>query len=1122
MTALTLISRSLRFYWRTHLGVVLGAAAATAVLLGALLVGDSVRGSLRQTALARLGGTQLAISASGRFFREALADELAAELRATVAPVLAVRGIARPPDDEARAAAVRVLGVDERFWEIGGLKRPPDLAAGQAAVGEPLAASLALRPTGNGRIVLAIPKPSPLSRDAPMATDETDVLRVALECRQIVKREQFGHFDLQANQVPPRNVFVPLSWLQQQLGLKGRANMLLVGGAPGRSIGLAEAGAAVKRCWTPADAEVELTVGAKESAEPFGKLTSRRVFLDPPIAEAVVKADVPALGILTYLVNRIDGAEDKSTPYSFVSAIGPLRGSEPAAGDPVWHIIPPEMSDGEIIISDWLAGDLNAKPGDIVKLTHYVLTPRGALAVAPPRPFRVRSIRPMDAGPAAECMKNLMPTIPGLSDKTSCTDWKLGTRVNAGDIRIGLDDRYWLKHRGTPKAFVTLAAGRNMWANRFGNLTAIHFPADSADAVAAAIRQHVDPAAVGLAFQPVRQQALAASAEGTDFGRLFAGLSIFLVVSGVLLMGLLFVFGIQQRNAQAGLLLAVGFSPGRLRRLLLAEGSALALIGAAIGAAAGVAYTKAMLAGLATVWRPAAAGAPIHFHAAPATVAAGVGAGALVAVAAMWLALLRQARRPARELLGSPAPQPAVKAAAAGRKLSLGFAVLAFATALVLLLSSRGSADAASPFFGAGALLLAGAIALTYAMLLPRRGQSPDAPLTLARLGLRNARRRRWRSLATVGLLACGSFVVVAVGAFRQDPLAGADRPSSGTGGFALYGESSAGVLQNLNSAGGRKALGLAENDLSCVRVVPLRVRDGDDASCLNLNRATTPRILGVRPEELHRRGAFTFVKTLGDALTPPWMLLERKADDGATPAVADQTTITWALGKSLGDTLELRDEAGRTFKLRLIGALKNSILQGSIIIAESRFVEHFPGEEGHRAFLIDAPTGRAGPVAAALLSQTSALRKLGLELTPATERLAAFTAVENTYLSIFQLLGGLGLLLGSVALGIVVLRNVLERRSELAILRAVGFSNRRLLAMLLCEHWLLLVAGLACGTAAGIVAVLPALASAGAEIPALSLGLTLTGVLLSGAVWVYLAAALAVRGRLLPALRSE
>src|SRR3954467_14098306 len=66
---------SLRYYAATNVLVVLGVAIAVAVLAGALLVGASVRESLREIALGRLGATD-AIVTSRTFFRTALGDEL--------------------------------------------------------------------------------------------------------------------------------------------------------------------------------------------------------------------------------------------------------------------------------------------------------------------------------------------------------------------------------------------------------------------------------------------------------------------------------------------------------------------------------------------------------------------------------------------------------------------------------------------------------------------------------------------------------------------------------------------------------------------------------------------------------------------------------------------------------------------------------------------------------------------------------------------------------------------------------------------------------------------------------------------------------------------------------------
>ena len=182
--------------------------------------------------------------------------------------------------------------------------------------------------------------------------------------------------------------------------------------------------------------------------------------------------------------------------------------------------------------------------------------------------------------------------------------------------------------------------------------------------------------------------------------------------------------------------------------------------------------------------------------------------------------------------------------------------------------------------------------------------------------------------------------------------------------------------------------------------------------------------------------------------------------------------------------------------------------------MAEDHFVRLFPERSGYRVFLVDSP--RADAVRREL---TRALEDFGLSVVPSGERLAAFQTVENTYLSIFAALGGLGLLLGSAGLGVIVLRNIEERRSELALLRAVGFENGRVHRLLLSENTYLLGLGLGIGALAGLLAILPSLRHA----PPLGLlALTLLCVFLSGLAWVWLASRAALRSPLLESLRND
>jgi len=198
---------------------------------------------------------------------------------------------------------------------------------------------------------------------------------------------------------------------------------------------------------------------------------------------------------------------------------------------------------------------------------------------------------------------------------------------------------------------------------------------------------------------------------------------------------------------------------------------------------------------------------------------------------------------------------------------------------------------------------------------------------------------------------------------------------------------------------------------------------------------------------------------------------------------------------------------------------IDSSILQGSLLIAENEFFRRFPSEDGYRMFLIDVSEDK---VDRAMEKLSDRLQDFGLELIAAKQRLAQFNAVENTYLSIFQLLGGLGLILGSVGLGLVVLRNMLERRGELAMLQAIGLDKKSLKKMVFYEHSGLILCGLVCGVVAALIAVAPALRTPGADVSYIALALTVLAIGISGVVWIWVATVSALSGKLLEALRNE
>ncbi|HSH95989.1 MAG TPA: ABC transporter permease [Roseimicrobium sp.] len=1098
MTPFTLIRRSLRYHLRAHLGVLLGTAVGAAVLIGALLVGDSVRESLKEMALQRLGRVQVAMMAGDRLFRESLATEMSDGKSLQLAPVLQLPATAGSADGEARANRVQVLGVNELFWSLA--NTAPGFANVQSnavVLNQPLADQLRVKK--GDTVLLRVPKPSKLSRDAPLSPEEDTSVALRLEVQDIVADDAFGRFSLQANQIAPFNAFVPLALLQQRVGATNRANLLLAASTTGSAVQPAELDTLLRKHWKSDDADLKFIAGQKGEIE----MRTGRVFLDPPVVQAAAASVTNGRPILTYFVNELRVGTN-TTPYSMVTAAqAPL--------------VPADLKDNEIVINQWVADDLHAKPGDALSVRYYFVG-EGRKLEERTNTFTIRSIVPLEG---AYADKTLMPDFPGMTDAANCRDWDTGFPIKTDAIR-DKDEKYWTDHKGTPKAFISLNAGQTLWSNRFGNLTAVRFDntGKSTNDLGTAVLAKLDPASLNLRFEPVRELAMRAGAQAQDFGGLFIGFSFFLIVAALLLTALLFQFGVEQRIVETGTLLAIGYTPKLVKRLLLLEGLVIAVIGSLIGVAGGVAYARGMLHGLTTIWRDAVGTDSLSFHATTATLIGGFVGSVLVALFTLWLALRKQLNQPARELLAGEIHDTGSGTTTKVRapKMAIGSAVMAVVL-LAAAFKQEGEAAAGS-FFGAGALLLIAALSFGSFWLRRIAIASSAAVLTLPGLGVRNTTRRRKRSLATIAMLASGAFLIISIGAFRLDENENATKRSSGTGGFAFLGETSLAVHHDLNGSQGREFYNLAGKEMDEVKFVPLRVRDGDDASCLNLNRAQKPRLLGVNPAMLSDRDAFTFAKVAdGVDKAKPWMALKATAPGQPVPAIADMNSILWALGKKVGDTIPYVDERGNAFDVKLVGAVANSILQGNLIIDESEFVKRFPGESGYRMFLVDAPSNAANTVSTQL---TKALRDVGLELTPAPKRLAAFNAVQNTYLSTFQVLGGLGLILGSVGLGVVVLRNVLERRAELGVMKAIGFRPGSLQWLVLSEHGALLLAGLFFGVVAAAMAVLPALLAPGSALPYHSLGLTLGGVLLSGAAWTWLATVIALRGGLMDALRNE
>jgi hypothetical protein len=430
-------------------------------------------------------------------------------------------------------------------------------------------------------------------------------------------------------------------------------------------------------------------------------------------------------------------------------------------------------------------------------------------------------------------------------------------------------------------------------------------------------------------------------------------------------------------------------------------------------------------------------------------------------------------------------------------------------------------------FFGAGNLALVALLAFQWTWL--RSGGTGlvagRGVKALAQLGFRNATVRPGRSLVAVALIAFATFTIVAVDAFRKNDssLAAMDR-SSGSGGFALVAESLLPLHWDPNTEEGRNAFNLpypGEAGAVEMRIQTFRLRSGDDASCLNLYRPQNPRVLAPGGDFLSQ-GGFRFQSSLAETeeeRANPWLLLKKIFPDGAVPVIGDANSMKYVLHLDPGGDFLLPRAGEGPLTLRLVATLADSVFQSELLMAEEPFLKNFPEASGFRFFLVDvAPENEEK--AAALLEER--LADYGLDARLTADRIAGFHRVENTYLSTFQSLGGLGLVLGTLGLGAVLLRNVLERRREIALLRAVGFRARDLGVVVLSENSLLLLLGVLTGALSAALAIVPALFERGGGLASESSLALLAAVIASGIVSSLLAVRSALRSPLLAALRSE
>jgi len=1128
--------RSVWFHRRLAFSVALGVATAATVITGALIVGDSMRGSLRALTVDRLGNIDQMVIPGGFFATEGIPREI--DNRSVVPVILFDRGVVETAAVAGqairRASSIQILGIDDSFRNLDPNDVLPSESIGENEIVLNRAAADELGVEVGDQVTVRLPSEQAVPADSPLGKRDSQTEGIPrLTVKTIIDNRGLGRFALHPSQVEPMTAMLARETIAETLDRSGQANSLFVSRSSS-NVDAADAN------WTDslphrlADFGLKLSRVTKlftpegEPAETifdYYQVTSDRLLLPEATSQTLLEVaglqgDASPQVSMTYLANAIEridkgGEMTASVPYSIITAIDssasmPLDYGDAGKLSTIDDANSPS-SPVPIVINDWTATALEASVGDRLRVAYYEPEVEGGREIEesfdavltaivpitkPSRPYVRNRPNQFDSRPTVYNDPDLTPSVPGVTDQDSISDWDLPFKL---DRKIGTeDDRYWAEHRLTPKAFIPLAKGQPLFGSRFGDTTSIRFPASAApnaEELEAKIRQALLPVRDKLGWAPImiRDAQLAASRGTTPFDALFLSLSLFVILAAVMLISLLYRLGMLQRGREYGLLMASGWSGKDVSGIAIREGLWSSLPGVLLGLVGGLGYAWLVLAALRSWWVGAVTVPFLEFHATPRSFLIGGVSTIAVALLTIWSTARRLRKSTAQSLLSGRVESTETSATIKKPPRHMGpliASALLVASVVALVIGGMGSGLAqAGAFVGAGMLLLTASLFFIHHRLAmpPSRNSGAVHDYTLFKLASGNLRRNPLRSTLAIGLMSVATFLIVSIGAFQLSPT------ESGVGGFALMARTATPLYRDLNDPVVQsELLGQDRDSIPGTQIVSLRLKSGQDASCNNLYQAEQPQVLAVPPAmaDATDRVPFDWAKVKTDDLikpdASPWTLLEATATgtaDDPIPLVLDQNTAMWSLQMTggIGQERSFSWTPDNPIYFRIVGLLSNSVLQGSLLIGEKNFERVFPEVNGYEFFMI--ATDQPARVEEVLENRLS---DVGMDVTQSAVVLSRLMAVQNTYLKTFQSLGALGLLLGTFGLAIAQLRSALERQSELAVLRAIGFSKSRLAKTIMIETASLLAIGIGCGLACAAIAIAPQ-AIAGQVLPPIS-----------------------------------
>lgn len=1031
-------------YARYYKLIALAILISTAVIVGSLLVGDSVRGSLEKRVGERLGDTRTIISTQKGFLDVAILNHPL--FGSSSRGILLMNGFV--------SSGEKLLPV--MVWGVSDLNIP----TGSAILNKVLVKELGL--TLPEDIVLRLPAKGLVPSGSLFVTQNYST-GFRLKADRELGAEEGGNLNLKNEQTLPLNLFMNREELERAMDLPGKINLILSSNKISAD--------SLKKVWNFRHSGLKI-----EKQPDHSNITSDRVFLEKELVGQISTFNAGTNRIFSYLVNDIS-SRGSSVPYSFVTACDSYKNEK--------------LLKDEIILSDYTALRLQATVGDSVSIRFFVSKDFKTLQTDSAF-FRVKRIVPIAS---LQSDKILHADFPGISDVERCTEWDSDLPINMDLIRKE-DERYWEIYRSTPKALLAYESVADSWGNAYGTATAIQIPDSFLDS------NYLTPELFGIQVTHPLLESIFAAKNGVDFTGLFMALGFFIIVSALLLMLIPLSEMLFRRKEELKLLKFLGYPHKRIRAMLWKESIPIVLIASVLGVVAGLIYTGIIMWLLGSFWKGATHTEGFSVYPNGITLVSGLTAGALVSFIFLYRGIAGNLKN--KKMKRTTKKRSLVLRKYIFTVVSLTTLILVtynlliqssvglFALSGVLLMLSfalygdyvlHAKGKPATDHFTPNDMIfrtiyanrrqnllayfsLAFGIFIVFSVGLNRKGFSDPSQMTAATAGYS---------------LWCESSIPVYHNVNSREgreKLNLQDLPENLEAlQFLRYNADEASCL-NLNKVSRPNVLGV---DLSKLLNGPLYIQNN---------------IFGLEGTDLTHK----FIGT--DVTEAPALRSERDENavpeirnEKAIPALIDATVLEWSLMKNLGDTLYYRTPEGKNIAFLLAGTLPNTVFQGSILIDRQHFDRIWPEITGSEIMLLKIDPAKSSE-AKELVSR--AMNEYGMRISTTSERLKLFNSVTDTYLTIFLSLGGIGLLLGIFAFVIVIRKNLSTRQAEIELYGTLGFSRSVIQEILYRENRILPLYAISTGVLSAVLSVGTQIGNISLNIWATALTITILSVIIT------------------------